>query len=253
MAVLEVKNVAKSFADVKVLKDISFDVEKGEVLAIIGPSGSGKSTLLRCVNQLEKIDSGIINVCGINMVKDIDGKAVYASKADLKKIRLNIGLVFQNFNLFPHFSVMRNITEAPMCVLNKSKEEAEEIAVSLLKKMGLEAKAKAYPCELSGGQQQRVSIARALALNPEVLFFDEPTSALDPELTGEILNVIKELAGEKMTMVIVTHEMAFARDVANRVIFMDGGVIVEQGTPEEVFGNSQNERTKQFLQRYNNR
>ncbi|MBQ8826629.1 MAG: amino acid ABC transporter ATP-binding protein [Oscillospiraceae bacterium] len=253
MAVLEVKNVAKSFGDVKVLRDISFNVEKGEVLAIIGPSGSGKSTLLRCVNQLEKVDSGVINVCGINMVKDADGKALYASKADLKKIRLNIGLVFQNFNLFPHFSVMRNITEAPMCVLNKSKEEAEEIAVSLLKKMGLEAKAKAYPCELSGGQQQRVSIARALALNPEVLFFDEPTSALDPELTGEILNVIKELAGEKMTMVIVTHEMAFARDVANRVIFMDGGVIVEQGTPEEVFGNSQNERTKQFLQRYNNR
>ena len=253
MAVLEVKNVAKSFGDVKVLRDISFNVEKGEVLAIIGPSGSGKSTLLRCVNQLEKVDSGVINVCGINMVKDADGKALYASKADLKKIRLNIGLVFQNFNLFPHFSVMRNITEAPMCVLNKSKEEAEEIAVSLLKKMGLEAKAKAYPCERSGGQQQRVSIARALALNPEVLFFDEPTSALDPELTGEILNVIKELAGEKMTMVIVTHEMAFARDVANRVIFMDGGVIVEQGTPEEVFGNSQNERTKQFLQRYNNR
>lgn len=253
MAVLEVKNVAKSFGDVQVLKDISFNVEKGEVLAIIGPSGSGKSTLLRCVNQLEKVDSGVINVCGINMVKDDNGKALYASKADLKKIRLNIGLVFQNFNLFPHFSVMRNITEAPMCVLNKSKEEAEEIAVSLLKKMGLEAKAKAYPCELSGGQQQRVSIARALALNPEVLFFDEPTSALDPELTGEILNVIKELAGEKMTMVIVTHEMAFARDVANRVIFMDGGVIVEQGTPEEVFGNSQNERTKQFLQRYNNR
>ena len=253
MAVLEVKNIAKSFGDVQVLKDISFNVEKGEVLAIIGPSGSGKSTLLRCVNQLEKVDSGVINVCGINMVKDDNGKALYASKADLKKIRLNIGLVFQNFNLFPHFSVMRNITEAPMCVLNKSKEEAEEIAVSLLKKMGLEAKAKAYPCELSGGQQQRVSIARALALNPEVLFFDEPTSALDPELTGEILNVIKELAGEKMTMVIVTHEMAFARDVANRVIFMDGGVIVEQGTPEEVFGNSQNERTKQFLQRYNNR
>ena len=253
MAVLEVKNVAKSFGDVKVLRDISFNVEKGEVLAIIGPSGSGKSTLLRCVNQLEKVDSGVINVCGINMVKDADGKALYASKADLKKIRLNIGLVFQNFNLFPHFSVMRNITEAPMCVLNKSKEEAEEIAVSLLKKMGLEAKAKAYPCELSGGQQQRVSIAHALALNPEVLFFDEPTSALDPELTGEILNIIKELAGEKMTMVIVTHEMAFARDVANRVIFMDGGVIVEQGTPEEVFGNSQNERTKQFLQRYNNR
>ncbi|MBQ8781641.1 MAG: amino acid ABC transporter ATP-binding protein [Oscillospiraceae bacterium] len=253
MAVLEVKNIAKSFGELKILKDISFNVEKGEVLSIIGPSGSGKSTLLRCINQLERIDSGVVNVCGINMVKDVDGKAVYASKSDLKKIRLNIGLVFQNFNLFPHFSVMRNITEAPMCVLNKSKAEAEETAVALLKKMGLEDKANAYPCELSGGQQQRVSIARALALNPEVLFFDEPTSALDPELTGEILNVIKELASEKMTMVIVTHEMAFARDVANKVIFMDGGVIVEQGTPEDVFVNSQNERTKQFLQRYNNR
>ncbi|MBQ8568214.1 MAG: amino acid ABC transporter ATP-binding protein [Oscillospiraceae bacterium] len=253
MAVLEVKNIAKSFGDTTVLKDISFNVEKGEVLAVIGPSGSGKSTLLRCVNQLEHVDSGIINVCGINMVKDQDGKAVYAPKNDLKQIRLKIGLVFQNFNLFPHFSVLRNITEAPMCVLKKSKEEAENTAMALLKKMGLEAKAGAYPCELSGGQQQRVSIARALALSPEVLFFDEPTSALDPELTGEILNVIKELAGEKMTMVIVTHEMAFARDVANRVIFMDGGVIVEQGTPDEVFGNSQNERTRQFLQRYNNR
>lgn len=253
MSVLEVKNLAKSFGDLKILKDISFNVEKGEVLSIIGPSGSGKSTLLRCINQLEKVDNGIINVCGINMVQDVDGKAVYASKADLKKIRLNIGLVFQNFNLFPHFSVLRNITEAPMCVLNKSKTEAEETAVALLKKMGLEDKANAYPCELSGGQQQRVSIARALALNPEVLFFDEPTSALDPELTGEILNVIKELANEKMTMVIVTHEMAFARDVANKVIFMDGGVIVEQGTPDDVFVNSQNERTKQFLQRYNNR
>lgn len=253
MAVLEVKNVAKSFGELKILKDISFDVEKGEVLAIIGPSGSGKSTLLRCINQLEHVDSGIIDVCGINMVKTENDKAVYASKADLKQIRLKIGLVFQNFNLFPHFSVLRNITEAPVCVLKKSREEAEQIAMGLLKKMGLESKADAYPCELSGGQQQRVSIARALALNPEVLFFDEPTSALDPELTGEILNVIKELAGEKMTMVIVTHEMAFARDVANKVIFMDGGVIVEHGTPEEVFGNSQNERTKQFLQRYNNR
>ncbi len=253
MAVLEVRNIAKSFGDTKVLKDISFNVEKGEALAVIGPSGSGKSTLLRCVNQLEFIDSGEINVCGIQMVSTDDkGAAVYAPKKELKEIRLKIGLVFQNFNLFPHMSVLKNITEAPMCVLKKTREEAEEKALALLKKMGLEAKANAYPCELSGGQQQRVSIARALALSPEVLFFDEPTSALDPELTGEILNVIKELAGENMTMVIVTHEMAFARDVADRVIFMDGGVIVEQGTPEQVFGNSQNERTKQFLQRYNN-
>lgn len=253
MAVLEVKNAAKSFGETQVLKDISFNVEKGDVLAVIGPSGSGKSTLLRCINQLEKIDSGEIDVCGIKMVHmNEKGETVYAPKKELKEIRLKIGLVFQQFNLFPHMSVMRNITEALVCVLNKPKGEAEETANGLLKKMGLEAKAAAYPCELSGGQQQRVSIARALAMNPEVLFFDEPTSALDPELTGEILAVMKELAGEKMTMVIVTHEMAFARDVADRVIFMDGGVIVEEGTPEEVFSNTRTERTKQFLQRFNN-
>lgn len=253
MAILEVRSLSKSFDGSEVLRDISFDVEKGNVLAIIGPSGSGKSTLLRCVNRLEKAGGGTINVCGMNMIEGYkNGKPVYADAETLRAIRLKIGLVFQSFNLFPHMNVLKNITEAPMCVLKKSRQEAEETAMLLLKKMGLEQKAEAYPCELSGGQQQRVSIARALALNPEILFFDEPTSALDPELTGEILKVIKELAREKMTMVIVTHEMAFARDVADRVIFMDGGVIVEEGAPEQLFGDTKNERTKQFLQRYNN-
>ncbi len=253
MAILEVRSLSKSFDKLEVLKDISFDVEKGEVVAIIGPSGSGKSTLLRCINQLEKASGGTVKVCGLDLISGYkNGKPVYSPADVLREIRLKIGLVFQNFNLFPHMSVLKNITEAPMCVLKKSKSDAEKTARTLLEKMGLAAKADSYPCELSGGQQQRVSIARALALNPEVLFFDEPTSALDPELTGEILKVIKELAQEKMTMVIVTHEMAFARDVADHVIFMDGGVIVEEGTPEQVFGDTQNERTKQFLQRYNN-
>ena len=251
MAILEVKNLSKSFGELEVLKDISFNVEKGEVVAVIGPSGSGKSTMLRCINQLEKASGGSVKVDGMELIESYkNGKPVYAPAATLRAIRLKIGLVFQNFNLFPHMSVLKNVTEAPVCVLKKSKEEAEKTAMVLLEKMGLEAKANSYPCELSGGQQQRVSIARALALNPEVLFFDEPTSALDPELTGEILKVIKDLAKEKMTMVIVTHEMAFARDVADYVIFMDGGVIVEEGTPEEVFGNTQNERTKQFLRRF---
>ena len=253
MAMLEIKNLSKSFGKLEVLKDISFTVEKGQAVSIKGPSGSGKSTLLRCVNQLEKADGGTIDICGISMMTaDENGKAVYANPKTLRDVRLKIGLVFQNFNLFPHFSVLRNITEAPMCVLGKSRAEAEATAMELLGKMGLESKAHEYPCNLSGGQQQRVSIARALALNPEMLFFDEPTSALDPELTGEILKVIRSLAEEQMTMVIVTHEMAFAKQVSDRVIFMDGGVIIENGTPEEVFEQSQNERTRQFLQRYNN-
>ncbi len=252
MAMLEVKNLSKSFGQLKVLKDISFNVEKGEVVAVIGPSGSGKSTLLRCINQLEKASGGEIKICGMDMlIKNNKGKTVYADSKTLRDIRLKIGLVFQNFNLFPHFSVLRNITEAPVRVLKQSKADVEKTAMRLLKKMGLADKAKSYPCELSGGQQQRVSIARALALNPEMLFFDEPTSALDPELTGEILKVIRELAADGMTMVIVTHEMAFARDVADHVIFMEGGVIVEEGSPEQLFGNTANERTKQFLQRYN--
>lgn len=252
MAILEVKNIAKSFDGNQVLKDISFNVEQGQVVAIIGPSGSGKSTLLRCINQLEKADGGEICVDGTRMFYTDSEKSrvVYASKQELRDIRLKIGLVFQNFNLFPHFNVLHNITEAPIHVLKKSKEEAGKEAMVLLEKMGLTGKEKAYPCELSGGQQQRVSIARALALKPKILFFDEPTSALDPELTGEILKVIKELAKEKMTMVIVTHEMAFARDVANHVIFMDEGVIVEEGSPEDLFGNTRIDRTKQFLARF---
>lgn len=252
MAMLEVNNLSKSFDKLEVLKDISFNVEKGEVVAVIGPSGSGKSTMLRCVNQLEKADGGTIKVCGTDMlVKNSSGKTVYTDTKTLRDIRLKTGLVFQNFNLFPHMSVLRNITEAPVCVLKQDKKKAKDNAMELLKKMGLESKTSAYPCELSGGQQQRVSIARALALSPEILFFDEPTSALDPELTGEILKVIKELAAEGMTMVIVTHEMAFARDVADKVIFMENGYIVEMGAPEQLFGEDASERVKQFLQRFN--
>ena len=253
MAMLEVKNLSKSFGRLNVLKDISFEVEKGQVVAIIGPSGSGKSTLLRCINQLEKADGGLINVCGVSMLAPDDkGNCVYAPPKTLRDIRLKIGLVFQNFNLFPHMNVLRNITEAPVRVLKMSKKDAEQKGLELLEKMGLKEKSNAYPCERSGGLEQRVSFARSLALNPDILFFDEPTSALDPELTGEILKVIRELADENMTMVIVTHEMAFARDVANYVLFMDGGVIIEEGTPEDVFSNTSNERTKQFLQRFNN-
>lgn len=250
MSVLEVRNVSKSFGALEVITGISLSVNEGETLAIIGPSGSGKSTLLRCITQLEAVNGGEISVCGKEMLLAKDGGVVYAAADVLREIRLNIGLVFQSFNLFPHFSVLKNITEAPIHVLKQSKDEAEKLAYDLLEKMGLSDKATSYPFELSGGQQQRVSIARALALGPQILFFDEPTSALDPELTGEILNVIKALAKEKMTMVIVTHEMAFARDVADRVIFMDGGVIVEEGTPNELFGNTQNERTKLFLKRF---
>ncbi len=251
MAMLEVRNISKSFGSNKVLKDISFNVEKGEVLAIIGPSGSGKSTLLRCINQLERADGGTIKVCGLDMlVKNERGKTVYAPPDKLREIRLKIGLVFQNFNLFPHMNVLRNVTEAPIRVLKQKKSSAEGYAMKLLSQMGLYDKSEAYPCELSGGQQQRVSIARALALDPEMLFFDEPTSALDPELTGEILKVIRKLADDGMTMVIVTHEMAFARDVADHVIFMENGVIADEGTPEQLFGANASERTKQFLQRY---
>lgn len=251
MSVLTVNHLSKSFGKLQVLKDISLTVDKGEVVSIIGPSGSGKSTLLRCINQFERIDSGEIEICGITMARNGDnGKAVYADKAALHEIRLRIGLVFQNFNLFPHMSVLTNITEAPVHVLKQKKAEAEETAMALLKKMGLEDKADEYPCNLSGGQQQRVSIARALAMKPDLLFFDEPTSALDPELTGEILKVIKSLAQEKMTMVIVTHEMQFARDISDRVVFMDNGFVIENDTPDRVFGENASERTKQFLERY---
>lgn len=247
---LVAENIEKKFNKVEVLKGISFEVAEGEVVAIIGPSGSGKSTLLRCLTQLEKIDMGKIEIGGKLMV-DTNSDLGYADAKTLHEIILEVGLVFQNFNLFPHFSVLRNIVDAQVKVLSIDKRTATDKAMVLLDKMNLRDKANSYPCELSGGQQQRIAIARALALNPHILFFDEPTSALDPELTGEILKVIRSLAEEKMTMVIVTHEMAFARDVADRVIFMDEGVIVEQGTPEEVFGNTLNQRTKDFLQRFN--
>ena len=247
--IIKVEHLKKSFCQLEVLKDISFSLHQGEVLGIIGPSGSGKSTLLRCICQLETVTGGTINISGRNLVEN----GIYTDKNTQRAIGLDIGLVFQNFNLFPHFSVLRNITEAQCIVLGKSKEESETVAMELLKKMGLESKAGSYPCELSGGQQQRVSIARALALKPQVLFFDEPTSALDPELTGEILAVIRELAAEKMTMVIVTHEMSFARDTSDHLIFMDGGVIVEQGNPVELINNPKEERTIQFLKRFNNK
>ena len=254
--ILEVKHLKKSFGDLHVLKDISFDLNAGEVLSIIGPSGSGKSTLLRCLTQLETFEAGEVRVDGKDMVVpgvSAKGPAVkYAPAKTLRDIRLSTGLVFQNFNLFPHLTVLQNLTLAPIRVLHASREESRALGLRLLKQMGLEGKEKAYPCELSGGQQQRVSIARALALKPKILFFDEPTSALDPELTGEVLKIIKKLAEDKMTMVIVTHEMAFARDVADKVIFMDGGVIVEQGTPDHVFRESGNERLVQFLSRFTN-
>ncbi len=250
MNLLEMKNIGKAFDGLEVLKDISLSVDEGQVLGIIGPSGSGKSTLLRCATLLERVDSGSILYKGETMVApDGTGTAVYASPAQLKRIRTCFGLVFQNFNLFPHFSVLRNITEAPIHVAGQPKKQAIENARALLRQMGLEDKEESYPYQLSGGQQQRVSIARALALKPDILFFDEPTSALDPELTGEILKVIRELAAERMTMVIITHEMNFARDVADHILFMDEGVIVEQGRAQELINNPQQERTKLFLNR----
>ena len=248
MHILDIRNLSKSFGDHKVLKDISLTVDKGEVISIIGPSGSGKSTLLRCATLLETMDGGRLAYTDNVAAEEVNGRMVYTK--DLNSIRRCFGLVFQNFNLFPHFTVLKNLTDAPVSVLHRNPKEVKQEAMELLEKMGLADKADAYPCQLSGGQQQRVSIVRALAMKPEILFFDEPTSALDPELTGEVLKVIKQLADEKMTMVIVTHEMPFARAVSDRVIFMDGGVIVEQGDPEAVFGNPQQERTRQFLRNY---
>lgn len=251
MKILEIKNAKKSFDGLEVLKDISFSVNSGEVVAIIGPSGSGKSTLLRCATLLETMDCGELTYLDKAACKTVDGKSVYSPAKELKKIRSVFGLVFQNFNLFPHYTVLKNIIDAPVTVQKREKKEATETAMELLKKMGLEDKASAYPFQLSGGQQQRVSIARALATSPKILFFDEPTSALDPELTVEILKVIRQLAAEHMTMVIVTHEIEFARNVADRIIFMSDGYIVEQGAPEEVIGNPKNARTKAFLTSFN--
>ena len=246
--ILEMNNIRKRFGNNEVLKDISFSVDSGEVISIIGPSGSGKSTLLRCATFLETIDGGEILYMGQRAAHtDDSGNAVYVSHQELRHFRSYCGLVFQQFNLFPHYSVLKNLIDAPIHVQHRDKAEAESTAMELLGKMGIAEKASAYPYQLSGGQQQRVAIARALAMKPEILFFDEPTSALDPELTGEVLKVIRQLAEEKMTMVVVTHEMPFAKAVSNRVLFMDGGVIVEQGDPKEVFENPKEERTKQFL------
>ncbi|MEG0688674.1 MAG: amino acid ABC transporter ATP-binding protein [Hungatella sp.] len=250
MNLLEIHHLEKSFDVFGVIRDISLEVKEGEIVSIIGPSGSGKSTLLRCATMLEAMDSGELIYLGEKAAwTDDAGQAVYAKKTKLKEIQRNYGLVFQNFNLFPHYSVMKNITDAPIHVQRREKTEVYQTARELLRKMGLEEKEDAYPCQLSGGQCQRVAIARALALNPKILFFDEPTSALDPELTGEVLKVIRSLADLHITMVIVTHEMAFAKDISDRVIFMADGIIVEEGTPAEVFASS-NERTKNFLGRY---
>lgn len=235
---IKTDNLHKHFGELHVLKGVNEHVKKGEVLVIIGPSGSGKSTFLRCLNLLEPPSEGSI----VYKNEEITKKGT-----NINKIRENMGMVFQQFNLFPHMKVIDNITLAPMKVKNKSKEEAEAIAYKLLKKIGLEDKALSYPSKLSGGQKQRIAIARALAMEPEVMLFDEPTSALDPEMVGEVLNVMKELAAEGMTMVVVTHEMGFAKEVADRVIFMDEGKIIEEGTPQEIFSNPQNPRTKDFL------
>lgn len=246
---LEINHMKKSFGGVEIIKDISLSVKKGEVVSIIGPSGSGKSTLLRCATLLEKMDGGELVYMGEAAAREEDGRCVYAPKAKLKQIHRHYGLVFQNFNLFPHYSVMKNVIDAPVVVEGISKKEALERGKKLLSQLGLEDKADSYPFQLSGGQQQRVSIARALALQPEILFFDEPTSALDPELTGEVLKVIKELAKEHMTMIIVTHEMQFARELSDRIIFMEQGVIQAEGTPEELFSSS-NERVREFIGKF---
>lgn len=243
MKLLEINHLKKSFGDLDVLHDISLAVEEGEVVSIIGPSGSGKSTLLRCATMLETMDGGDLLYGGEAAVKN----GVYAGKHKLNQLKSFYGLVFQNFNLFPHYSVLKNLTDAPIHIQKRDKAEVMQEAMQLLKNVGLEEKADNYPCQLSGGQQQRVAIARALAMNPKMLFFDEPTSALDPELTTEVLKILRELAEQKMTMVIVTHEIDFARAVSDRVIFMADGYIVEQGRPEEVLDNPQNPRTQAFL------
>jgi len=250
MILLKMNDIRKSFDGQEVLKGVSLHLEKGEVLSVIGPSGGGKSTLLRCATLLETIDSGSIAYGDDHAAWTQDGHTVYASAHAMKAIRRRFGLVFQNFNLFPHWSVLKNVMDAPVKVLHMPKKEAQAKALALLEKMGLAAKAGAYPCQLSGGQQQRVSIARALAMDPEILFFDEPTSALDPELTGEVLRVIRSLAEEDMTMVVVTHEMAFAAKVSDRVIFLDGGTVVEEGPPAQVLASPEQERTRQFLKGY---
>ena len=244
---LEMKHCYKKFDGLQVLSDLSLNVQENQVVSVIGPSGGGKTTLLRCATLLEPLESGEIVYMGKYAARDVRGKSVYAPPDELKDIRNSFGLVFQNFNLFPHYSVLKNIMEAPMLVQKRNKAEAEETALELLRQMGIREKASAYPYQLSGGQQQRVAIARAMAMNPRILFFDEPTSALDPEMTGDVLRLLRGLAEKNMTMVIVTHEMSFAHDVSDRIVFMEGGEIVEEGTPGEVMDHPSQERTLRFL------
>ena len=250
MPVFEISNARKAFGALEVLRGVSLRIEQGEVVSVIGPSGGGKSTLLRCATLLETMDSGTLAYGENVAAREENGKSVYAGKAALAQVRRQFGLVFQQFDLFPHYTVLKNVCGAPVCVQKRARAEVEDEAAALLDKMGLAGKENAYPYQLSGGQQQRVAIARALAMKPDILFFDEPTSALDPLLTGEVLRVIRSLADEHMTMLIVTHEMPFARAVSDRVVFLDGGVIVEQGSPEQVFENPQQERTRAFLRSY---
>ncbi|WP_251028573.1 amino acid ABC transporter ATP-binding protein [Bacillus sp. ISL-18] len=238
MSIITVKNLSKSFGKLEVLKDINAEVQEKEVICVIGPSGSGKSTFLRCLNRLEDISGGEVVINGHNITDP---------KININKVRQEVGMVFQQFNLFPHKTVLENITLGPIKILSTSKEAAEKLALELLEKVGLKEKAGSYPGELSGGQKQRVAIARALAMNPKIMLFDEPTSALDPEMVGDVLEVMKQLAKEGMTMIVVTHEMGFAREVGDRVIFMDGGYIIEENEPNLLFGNPQHERTKAFL------
>ena len=250
MAVFEMRNARKAFGALEVLKGVSLKVEKGEVVSIIGPSGGGKSTMLRCATLLETMDSGTLAYGENVAAREENGKSVYAGKAALAQVRRQFGLVFQQFDLFPHYTVLKNVCDAPISVQKRDRAEVEAEAMALLDKMGLKGKENAYPYQLSGGQQQRVAIARALALQPDILCFDEPTSALDPELTGEVLRVLRDLAEHKTTMIIVTHEMKFARDVADRILFMDGGVVVEQGDAKQVIDHPQEERTRKFLASY---
>ena len=249
MPILKVEHVKKSFGSLDVLKDISFELNAGEVLSIIGPSGSGKSTLLRCITQLETVDGGTVQVDGKDLVVPGCSPVKYSPAKVLREIRLSTGLVFQNFNLFPHLTVLQNLCLSPVRVLGITREQARETGRQLLKRMGLEGKEKSYPCELSGGQQQRVAIARALAMNPKVLFFDEPTSALDPESIGDVLDLISELAKGGMTMMVVTHEIPFAKKIGTRVVFIDEGRIIEEGTPEEFFEKPKTPRVREFLRK----